>query len=192
MNWAENSYIDSCKVNDKYILSQLNKYILSQLNKYILSWLAPSIVLKAATFVSSFLFTLALLTNTVSTHSQLVLESYCTHSFKLSNYICLVNPPYASFANKCCTEAPIMTSRVIPYAFPSKPSNELFLCIYFVTNSHLPGCCSHNGLTPRTATSSLRLIRYHLYGNVSCVPQQLSSRQNGEFRRYYVESSLTQ
>ena len=46
---------------------------------------------------------------------------------------------------------------------------------------------SHHG----TPASSIRPVRYHLYGHVNCVPQQLSSRQNGEFRGYRVESSLS-
>ena len=97
---------------------------------------------------------------------------------------------YAYFANKCCTEAPTITNRAIPYAFHCKPSNELFPSVYFAAYSHLPGCHLRNCLTPRTPASSLWFVRCRLYGHVSCVPQQLSSRQNGEFCGYHVQSSL--
>ena len=87
-------------------------------------------------------------------------------------------------------EAPTLTTRVILYTFPSKSSDELFTCVCFTSYGYLPGYYQHNSITPRTPASSLRLVRYHLSDHISCVPKQLSSRQNGEFRGYCVESLL--
>ena len=38
--------------------------------------------------------------------------------------------------------------------------------------------------------SSLRLVRSYPSGHISCVPQQLNSRWNGDFREHGVESLL--
>ena len=70
-------------------------------------------------------------------------------------------------------------------------SDELFPCIYFTNYSYLPDCRPLDSLTPRTSMSSLWLVIYHLCGHVSCIPQQLSSRHNGEFHGYCVESLLS-
>ena len=77
------------------------------------------------------------------------------------------------------------------YYFSSKPNNELFPCVHSTAYSHFPDSCPHNSLTLRTPTSSLQLVKYHLYNHVSSVSMQLSSRQNGKFRRYRVESSIS-
>ena len=114
----------------------------------------PQIVFKAAMFVSSILLTLALLTNAVSTYNKYArVIPYLW--FKLSRYVCLVNPPYACFANKCTISTLNNYYRAIPYAFPGKPSDELFPCVYFAAYGCLSGCHPHNGLTLRTSTSPL-------------------------------------
>ena len=53
-----------------------------------------------------------------------------------------------------------------------------------------PGCHLYTSLTLRTPMSLLQLVRYRLSNHVSCIPQQLSSRQNGELRGYHVEYLL--
>ena len=96
---------------------------------------------------------------------------YCFKTW--SCYVYVVNPPYTCFTNKCCTEASTITTMAIPYAFPSKPSNKLFPCIYLAAYSHLPGCCLHNSLIPKTSVLLLQLVRYCLSSHSSCVPQKL-------------------
>ena len=79
-------------------------------------------------------------------------------------------------------QALTISTRIIPYAFPSKPSEKLFPCAYFHAYSYLPGCHLCNSLAPRTFTSLLQLVRYCLSGHVRFVPQQINSRQYGVFR----------
>ena len=76
------------------------------------------------------------------------------------------------------------------YAFPSNPSDELFPFVYFAVYSNLTGCRPHNSFSPRTSVSLFQFLSNHLSSHVTCVPQQLNFRQNGEFRRYHVESLL--
>ena len=87
-------------------------------------------------------------------------------------------------------QASTIRTRIIPYAFPSKPSDELFPCIYLLTYSSLPDCCPRNILASRTSMPSLWFVRYRLSCHVNFIPQQLNFRQNGEFRVHCVESSL--
>ena len=83
-----------------------------------------------------------------------------------------------------------ISTRITPYAgFPSKPSDELFPCVYFTTYSYLPGCHLHNSLASRTSVSSLQFVEYIVFPTIlSFVPQQLNSRQNDKFCGYRVES----
>ena len=76
-------------------------------------------------------------------------------------------------------QASIISTKIIPYDFPSKLSDELFSFVYFAAYSYLPGCRAHNSLAPRISASSLWPVRHCLSGHISCVPQHLNSRQNG-------------
>ena len=62
----------------------------------------------------------------------------------------------------------------------------LFYCLYC---SYWPDCCWRNSLTLRTSALSLWLVKYRLCSQ-NCVPQQLSSRKNGEFHGHCVGSLL--
>ena len=82
-----------------------------------------------------------------------------------------------------------ITTKVIPYAFPSKPNNEVFLYAYFA--AYLPSCRPCNGLKPSHPRHHFGFsVSCRLSGHVSRVPQQLNSKKNGEFRGHSVESSL--
>ena len=86
----------------------------------------------------------------------------------------------------------IISTRIILYASPSKPTNELFPCIYFATYSYLLGCCLCNTLTSRTsmARHCSGLSSIILPAILGFVPQQLNSRQNGKFCGHHVKSLL--
>ena len=105
-------------------------------------------------------------------------------------FVSLIFLMLAAVCSVANTVSTTITTMVIQYAFPRKPSDELFPCVYSTAYSYLPGCCLHNSLTPRISTLSLLIVRYRLSGYPSCVPQQLNSRQNGEFCGHRVESLL--
>ena len=123
--------------------------------------------------------------NTVYTE----LASYIIIVLKATTFVSSVLPTLTLLLN--AVSVSIITTRVIPYTFPSKPSEEPFPCVYFSAYSYLPGCCPRNSLTPlRIYVSLLRLVRYHFSGHVICISQELNSRQNGEFHGHCVESLL--
>ena len=61
-------------------------------------------------------------------------------------------------------QATTINDKVIPYAFPSKPSDELelFPCVYFAAYNCLPGCCPCNSRAPIIFMSLLQFVRYRL------------------------------
>ena len=85
-----------------------------------------------------------------------------------------------------------ISTRIILYAFPSKPTNELFPCIYFAT--YTVAIC----LAVVCVISSHQEHPCHCFGlltivfpaTLSFVPQQLNSRQNDKFCGHHVESLL--
>ena len=115
-----------------------------------------------------------------------ILNRLVIYSFK-SRYACLINPPYACFASKFCKHSQYLLGL---YRMPFPPKQVIsyvFLCVYFTAYSYFHGCFPCNSLTPRTFMSLLQLVRYRFSGHVSCVPQQLNSRQSGKLCGHCVE-----
>ena len=59
------------------------------------------------------------------------------YSFK-SQYFCLIDPPYITLLTN--TPSTHNKTGIIPYAFPSKPSDGLFPCVHFAAYSYFASC----------------------------------------------------
>ena len=81
----------------------------------------------------------------------------------------------------------IYSYEIILYAFPIKPSDEPFhMFILLLMFARLSS--TYNSLAPTLSisASSLWLVRFRLSMYVGCVPQQSSSKQNGDISAWFT------